>query len=603
MPALVAAEKGIQYHIGFGQSLNSYQWNTNFSFQKRIQGSALLTVAEDFNSSLIRLGSEDNKWKDDQKLRMGLLYPISPTLALKFSAQANQFTDKLSGFVSDIRTNSALAGLVAKPLNKVEISSSAGYKYDSRLNKKDRGFTYQLDITTDTLNLNDYQNQFLLSSNSDRYQQRRNNDFLFRYRVKKHFQQDTYDSLTFYWTKKRRDNYDRLGLDAFFIESLTEEIRGVSHYLSYGSRDGIRFEVKTVLNSRQTSVSKFSETTLVDERSKKEFDSENQAGIHWRHQRFKLNLALAFMTDNQKNQVPDSVKSSRFSRYFYYISPDFESSRFVLSGYSQINFGKNDTLVMRGAVSRFQYDTPENNVDDRDEFRMNFQISAIHHFTPSLKMIINSSVNLYHLVYIYKERSANNNWMRIFRLYPQIVYRPNRKFELTQTTEVLANYVDYDYDTGSSLTDIRSYVFRRFAMEHLLNAYFSDMMGISFSYKFEIEENGKLNWDRWTEILLTNRVNHWVRFNLNYQFKEKWYLSPGIIVFQRKERHQDLFSLQRATSSQSGDWLSYGPTLRIIYRPHERLNLSFEGVRRVVETPNKPASFIDFINLKLMWYR
>jgi len=596
--------KDFVYQIGFGQNLNSYQWRTGLYYNRPFAEKGLLEVSENYNTSLIQLSGAENKWKDDQKLNIDLSWIYSPIWKMKLSSSVYLFSDKFSGIASDINTNSTSLGVIFSPIKFIELSSLAGYKYDNRFNKIDRGATYFFDIrTTESVPINDYYNnaEFLLKG--DDYSFRKNNDVEFRYKIKKYFQQDTYDSLSVFWTKKRRDNYDRLNPFDINVESLEEENRGFSHFLSYGSRGGARLELRTLINSRSTSVGKFEDRILIDERSKTEFHSENEIGIFYNPNRLELNCSLAYVTDEQKNEVPDSLQSSRFSKYFYYISPDYKSSRLTLSSFGKYHISKSDTIQLKGAVSLFRYDTPENNMDDRDEFRMNIHLLEIHHFTPQLKFIFNGSINLYHLVYIFGERSANNNWMRIFRLYPQVIYKPNERFTLSQKVEVLANYVDYDFETGASSFDIRSYVFRRFAISEEANLVVTKRSGIYINYKFEIEENGKLNWDRWTEILLMNRKNHWLRCNLNYNFKKTILISPGLIFFKRTENKQSTFTFGSSLAGQRGDLFSYGPTLKINYAMNNNLEFNFEGMRRVIKRNGMDKSYINFINLRLAWYR
>ena len=599
--ALTPQDKDFVYQVGFGQNLNSYKWLTGIQYRRSFLGKGTLEVTENSNSFLIRLGNTDNKWKDDQKLDINLFWRYSPVWKLKFSTAAFKFSDKLSGITSDINTNWAAFGVVYSPFKKIELTSLTGYKYDARLDQVDRGATYFFDIkTTDYIPLKDYYNQFQFLAKGDEYSFRKNNDLELKYKVKKYFQKDTYDSLSVHWTKKRRDNYDRMNPFNIFVQSLDEENRGFLHFLSYAASENIHLKLRTLINNRQTSVSKFKEKYLVEERSKNEFHSENEIGVFFNHHKLELNCSLAYTTNNQKNEVPDSLKSSRFSRYFYYISPDYNSNRLTLSSYGKYHFLKSDTIQLKGAVSLFRYDTPENNMDDRDEFRLNLHLVEVHHFSQQLKFVFNGSVNLYHLVYIFGERSANNNWMRIFRLFPRVVYKPNKKLTISQNIEVLANYVDYDFETGNSSADIKSYVFRRFAISQQLKASVTKRSGIFISYKFEIEENGKLNWDRWTEILLMNRENHWLRANINYKIMNYFSISPGIIFFKRTESKQKKIM---ASSSMSRNMLSYGPTLKINYCPHENLDFSFESMRRIIERSGIKNTCINCFNLRLVWYR
>ena len=598
----ITAGDRFTYQIGFGQNLNSYRWQTAIRLRQPVLNGGLLTVGENFNSSLIRVNRLDDKWRDDQQLRISLKYPLHPSWGIQFFAQSNRLNDRISGLVDDIRTNFAMAGFYAEMMKKIRMNAAVGYKYDRRLSKIDQGVTYQINVSTDTLNLGGYRNKMVALVNEDRFPERRNSNLNVTYRVKKYFQRGTYDSLAVFFVQQRRDNYERFSPIGLFLESLSENVKGVRHLLSYGVNSNLRVSVRTDLQLRNSRVEKKYKQRMVDQRSKDEFHSENEVTMVMNSRRMDFNFSFGYRTDNQKNQVPDSVLASKFSKYFYYISPDFHSSRIALSLFGRFKFLRRDTLSLRAGVNKFQYDTPEANMDDRDELRMNFQINHVHYFSEQFKISLTASANLYHLVYIFSERSANNSWMRIFRLNPKIVFRPTENFRIIQISEVSANYVDYDYEAINSLSDVRSYVFRRFMIEHAIEWQFLPHISAVLDYKFEIEENGKFSWKRWTEIILTDRRNHWARLNLIYQPTANLMISPGIIYFRRDVKNGERFSVGSIVGSGRAGFLSYGPSFSVRYQPRARLTFSLEALRRAVEKSTGQQEFINFLNLGLNWY-
>ena len=601
-PAFAGKNDSLFYQVGFKQELNAYQWLSQIFYERPIFGKGVLRIGESFNSSLIRLSRNDRKWKDDQQLNLNLFLPYSKIWGVNFAASANKFSDRLSGIVSDIKTNWSTIGFRLQPRSKIELRSSIGYKYDDRQARIDRGITHNVHFKADSLIIKNYENQFFFLSRGDNYSIRKNTDFELKYQVRKYFQQDAFDSLYVFWTKQRRDNYDISNSDGFNIESLAQENRGFHHFLIYGSPIGIQFRFRTLLNSRVTGVDRYNQDNIDESRSKKDFHSENEIGMLLQRNYMALNFSLSYETDDQKNEIPDSLKAKRFSKRFYYISPDFKSSRLTVSARSNFYLFRSDTLQLSSSISRYRYDTPENNVDDRDEFRWNFMVAEIHNFSPYLKLISNGSVTLNHLVYIYGERSANNNWMRIFRLFPQLVYRPNNKFSITHDLEVYANYVDYDFEFGTSSTDLKSYVFRRFSFTQEIITRMTKRTSIFFSAKIELEENGKLDWDQWTEFLLMSRETYWLRANLTFQAQQHLFISPGICFSKRAEKKQSYLSFPGEFGGTDGTIVSYGPTLKLIYSPHEKMNLSFEGMRRVVTTNSVRKNFFNQFNLLLTWY-
>ncbi len=599
--ALVNPSDSLFYQTNFGQELNTYYWLYQIYYERPFFNKGLLHINENYSSSLIRLSRDDHKWKDDQQLNLELFMLLTKMWKLKFAAAANQFSDRLSGIVSDIKTNWSTIGFQFQPRSGIELNSSIGYKYDDRQVRLDHGMTYDFEGITDSVVFKDYENQFYFLNKRDKYSERDNNDFQLKYRVSKHFQEEAFDSLYIFWTKKRRDNYDLMDVNQINIESYEEENRGLQHYLIYGIPTGIQFRFRTLLNSRQTSVGKYIEDAANESRSKQEFHSENEIGFLMKRSYMALNFSLGYETDDQKNEVPDSSRTKKFSKYYYYISPDFESSRLTLSGRSAFYLFRSDTLQLSGSISRYRYDTPANNVDDRDELRWNFSIAEFHHFSPYLKLISNGSITLNHLVYIFGERSANNNWMRIFRLFPQLIYQPNNKFSLTHDLEVLANYVDYDFEFGSSSVDLKSFVFRKFSLTQEINAQITKHTSIFLSHRIELEENGKLDWQRWIEFLQMSRETYWLRTNLNFHAKEHIIFAPGFLYSRRVEKNQSYSSLSSDLGGKTGTMVSYGPTFRLLFTLKKQLNLSFEGMRRAVTMQSNQRSYFNNVNLVLTW--
>jgi hypothetical protein len=596
------ASQRLLYQIGFQQNLNAYQWLSSIQYQQPFWNRGSVGITGHLNSALIDFARNDQKWKEDQRLNFDWTWRFSPKLAARLSVAGFKFSDRLSGLVSDINTNWATAGLVVRPLAALQLVSDWGFKYDERLSRIDRGLTYNIECQTDPLILNDYEQQISLLHRADRYSVRRNSDLDFKYRVRKHFQHDTYDSLAVYWSQKRRDNYDPIELTKSYFESLEDKSSGIQNDLVYGLQPGVQLRFRTVLDSRVTGISKFQQRTKMESRAKREFHSQNEIGLMMRRGKILLDMNLGYETHDQKNEVPDSLRARRFSKYFYYISPDYQSNRLNLAANTRWSIGRSDTLQLSAAVSRYQYDTPETNMDDRDEFRCNLSLAEIHRFSPWLKLMLNGSINLYHLVYIFSERSANNNWMRIFRLYPQIVYQPNPRLSLTQQLEVLANYTDYDFETAASTGDLRSYVFRRLAISNDLNARVTRKSSVLLNYKIELEENGKLDWDRWIEYLLTERQSHWLKLSLQYQFQQNSFISPGVLLLTRRESYQPGLGFALGGREGLGDIRSYGPTLKLSYQPHARLSLFIEAMRRVVLTATVPRRYINHFDVNLTWY-
>jgi hypothetical protein len=139
------------------------------------------------------------------------------------------------------------------------------------------------------------------------------------------------------------------------------------------------------------------------------------------------------------------------------------------------------------AYVKFQYDTPEENTDDRDEQRFIMNLTYFHRFSPYLHMEWDVYTYLYHQIYLFNPQSQNNNWNRVFKLNPRVHYRNGRLTNKISST-VLANYTVYDFE--NRLTNKSSFIYRRFSLSDSLMIPVYKRFGLVLLGRFELEEQG-----------------------------------------------------------------------------------------------------------------
>lgn len=589
--------------LSFEQNFNIYKWLYGFDINTDINSKASILVTEKFNSTLMRVNDNQKKWKDDEQLFIDFSWKFSPKLIGKVLTSSIFFSDRLSGIKNDIKTNSGSLGFIYNPSTLLSLDTRVGYKFDDRLDKLDHGATYLFDIRIPYLEVSEYENSLRFLFGGDEFAVRKNRDIDIHYNVKKDFYLGTSDSLSLTWSKRRRDNYDQFDLATLSIETLEEELGRFSNMLKYHVNDNMWVDVLSNISTKQTKVSRFNTGDLDVARSKQEVTTFNEFTVNFESKDIKESLKFGYLTGIQKNDIPDSLKNSPFSYRFSYVSPDYKSSRISLANVLKVRFSDKDSLTSNFSISRYRYDTPDElNYDDHDELRINAGISQIHYFNDLLKLSLNLGVNLKHLVFIFGERSADNNWMRIFRLRPELTFTPDKKLKWVQSMEILANYVDYDFEQTFNPTDIRSYVFRKFSMQQVIYYHWNRKLHFNINYRLELEENGKLIWDQWKETVITTRRNHYLRSSVDYTPWPAFTFSTGFVVYDRKENFEIYETSSNSGSQNLNDYFSFGPSIRIIYAPHPKLNFSLTGVRRFIDRVEQNRYFINNINLNLSWY-
>ena len=512
-PFLVNSIQAPNSEIGFRQEFNTYVWNYNLNKSFNLSPKLYFLVAENFKSSMLKLSTEEDKWKDDQNALFKIGYSPLSGLQLLAGGQSIIFVDRQSGYNNDSRIYSGYLGFQFNPGVKYYLAGKAGPKRESRFEQTDNGINYNLEFKTKNIEYEDYRHSLSLLLDDDKYKNRNNNNHLAVYHVSRTFNPGTSDSLRIFWQNQQRDNYSSIYGD---VESLSENNRGIENNLIYRAASFLDINLSSRILFKDVQVSSFGPTT--DEKKRKRNDQQvsNSVALVYRKNDLLSKMNISYWSQEQTYDIDVGNVSTPFSRRTAFVTPNNESKRTTLSWVNYVHLTSKDSLSTYMSASKFQYDTPDtNNFDDRDELRINSNITYFHKFRDDFLFEMQLGVNLYHMVYIFGERSADNNWNRIFRLRPSLYYQPSSSFKLKQTFEVLANYVDYDFEEPA--VTIKSFVFRKFAMEDSVAIKLMPRTRLLSDFRLQLEENGQLSWEQWAEKILLTRNSLWINSYLNYQ--------------------------------------------------------------------------------------
>lgn len=582
---------------GFRQEFNTYLWHINTGLDKTISPRLNFSFFENFRTSMLRLATEADRWKDDQNLGIKIRYTLSTKVLLHTQATSIIFLDKQSGFNNDFQTHSGNVGFVYTPIPQIRSNFLIGPKWDSRFDLNDKGLTYGLDLKADQLSMADYENNFEFSLGEDRYNQRINSNMLAAYRVNKNFSSDASDSLFVFLNNRRRDNYVSNVGD---IESQRENIKGFRNRLYYKVSQSTNFNINSLVELKNVELLQYGETSNDRRRKRNDQRISNDASLTLKKKKTQASFNVSHWIQEQRYDIDVSESDKPFSSRTAFVTPDNSSSRIIMYADLRSKIGKGDSLTLYISTSKFQYDTPDtNNFDDRDELRINTRASYLHRFSSELSLELQASVNLYHMVYIFGERSADNNWNRIFYLRPIIFYQPFKKVTFNQSFEVLSNYVDYDFD--DVVVSTKSFVFRKFAMTDSLHWQVLPRTFLLVDYRLQLEENGQLSWERWSEKILVTRQKHWFHIYWKYVISEYFNLVPGYTFYSRDEWRHNNDPLGNEVVEKIGTYKSHGPILRFLYFPSQNLRLFVDATRYKVSATGQDNSYVNNIEMGLKW--
>lgn len=581
--------------VSFKQNLNNYLWRFILNYSKDWERRKRLLLVEEFTSSLLRTATAGNKWKDDHQFKFSFIYNPQSAWGCFLSTLSSIYMDRQSVFhkENDIKTTSARIGLRFKPVKAVKVSLMGGINWDERLQQKDNGITYGFDFEVTGLNLREYNNNLRLKTEGDNLGERKQRDFSFSYQVGRTFYPETSDSLRFFYSRRKRSYYISTQGD---IETREERLNRLANRLTYKLTPRVKLLWIWSIFKREVTVDQIIHGYLTGKRQRVDQGNQNLVRILYQSHKLRALMGISYIATTEDYKI-SSFKRTPFSTPFGTL--DNRGSRLVFHSLISLALSASDSLTLYASASRFKYDTPDtSNFDDRDELRIDFNLMGNHRFSPFLELELTAGVNLHHLVYIFGERSADNNWTRIFRISPTIQYQPWERLHLMQRFEVLANYVDYDFE--QTFPEVRSFVFRRFSLTDSLGLKLTDKTILDIYYRLDLEENGRLLWEEWAEEPLLSRNNHSLDIHLNYNSGQSLSLSSGVTLFRRTEWRYGT-DPQGTSKKKVKEFTSFGPTLKLRYILTDNLQIRFSASRLAVKDTGRRKYSIDNFEINLHW--
>jgi hypothetical protein len=590
----------------YRSGLNTESWNGGLFLEKMLNSNTKLLFTETIKSSRLQAGSKTNQWKDQNLFLLNLSYHLNPYVSFQMVINSILFSDNQSGYIinvsesktgyaNDIKTHMLGIGTSYRTKH-FSIPALIGIKEDRRFKQIDRGWHFRFGVDLPRVDLGDYINRFAGKLETDNLNRRKNSTFNMDYLVYRLFFTDASDSLKLRLDSRRRDYYISQTGE---IESREETSQTAENILNYRLNKSVKCKFRVSLSARSLKINLLTGPQKGPKRERKDFNTAWSLYFLINKPSIQSNLKLSYIGQDQTYQLAKSMPSSFYSGSSLLITPDNKSSLTTLSMHIGWQWRSADSLIVFSSLQKFRYDTRSfENFDDRDELRFRLDIQNVHYFSPTFSLQLAFRINLLHLVYIYGEKSANNNWARIFKFGPKIRWNPSSKVRFSQSAEIMANYVDYDYE--SSFSDIRSFLYRKFRFEDSTWIQLTPRTSLFCFYRLELDENGKLLWEKWLEQKLVDRTSHTLTINLDYKPWPGFQVGPGYTIFNRKG-FRYITDLSASNDRELyRDFRSYGPLIRIIYRS-KRLRFRLSGSTLTTKTLNFKNQILTRINLSMSW--
>ena len=595
-----------QTSIGFERNLNTYFWKGTTYYEGSV-GDWDIRLRELFRSTLIQ--THQKFIKDEQNFALVVARKLTEKVGMQFDASSLVLSDNRAIGINRASIHSGLVGLRFQ-LDKIgTIIPSVGVKSDNQTGQKDNGLSYRIASQIGELDLSGYKTNFYGRFSEDRITPRKGESHTAALFIEKSFLQQTKDSLGVQFFRNRRDFYfpaDSLVASSFGvsnnIEQRIEEIVDVTNQLQYGAGGNLSFTINTSLYRRGIAKNinyKTFASPLGSLFDTKISEFKLDAFIQGQYQSDRMNASLRFgYGERDEDHQPKSFTGADRNRFELRQTSERRKNnstqRTALIGSAQVAVTPENLLSLSGFASLLRYDTPSTeNTDDRDELLMIFGFSDRQRLGNNLTFSLSADAVLNHIVYLFSDRSANNNWNRVFRLSPRIEYRPNPKLRTTNAFEVLANYTVYDFE--NQVFSVRSFSFRQLSFIDSTTYQLSRRVALDLSARVKLYERGQLSWREFKErpVNYFDDRTYWGQFR--YTPKANLTVAVGFRYFSLTRFRYDV--RERVFDSRL---VNYGPTCLFEWSMNRDTRLFITGWYEVQAQSGGPSESVSNVAMSII---
>ena len=509
----------------------------------------------------------NRQWTFEEDLLFRRVQPIYPRCDLRTWVHANVYSDEYQNQMHWVQQGT---GVALKPFEWAEVFPAFGIQEDSRQGYRDRGTLLTSSLSVEPPSWGNGS----ISWGVEELGNRQNRDFEAQYRARGDFRTDTFDEFEARYLQQHRAYYLTTRGE---IARREETERSIQNQLGYPLGKGHQLRINT--SARDSRVQIASGSTHNEHQ---EVETEMQISVLTSWKAYNGEIAYEWNAQNQE-----------------YDQDRINGRHQALRATGDIQLTPADRVLLSASVLKNRFDTPDSlNYDDRDEWSTRMSITYIRPLNRFVEWSQEVAVYLDHLVYIYSEKSENNNWRRVFRLASSLKSTPFSGVENRNGFLVTTTYRDYDFDNEENP---RSDVYRRFTAIDSLDLPIMQRFNGMLIYQLDLEDRGLLDWSEWVEQISEEYRTHRVQAMVRYRSPLGWILSAGWIETLRYGWQYSSTTTNVRTRSLFQDIRTRGPTMTWNWHNNNTFEIQTSGQWQWVKDQERGDQSLLFADLNLRW--
>ncbi|MFH0736534.1 MAG: hypothetical protein V1773_18075 [bacterium] len=489
----------------FNKQLNTYILNTDLIFSSR-SNNLFWGIKENY-SSTINITSFNNV-KDEQYFSFITDYRISQLLQPGILIKHSIYSDDRKIDINQASNLNAILYTKIYPINKIQITPYFGYSDNQQVSENNQGLIYGIEGNVNRLKISDINLFSNAKFENEDISPRKNQLRFINFNLENEFDEGLKNNISVYYTSLRRDFYfepDTVTAAFFKINNNIQTRTESNYYLQerifyYAPQSNIGFDISGKVSWRD--IDKSTRYIYVNNAAPSTFDSkinefrlDFNASLEYRNDFMSSNIRLVYSEQEEKHIAK---RINGVSNIFYDERNDLEKQLNNKAKQSTITITNNFSISEKDELSislfhrKLVYDTPsEKNFDDRDELLTMLRVYYLRSISPFFDFFVNLEGNFNKIVYLFAERSSNNNVKRVIKLASGGYYS-GKYFASSNSVEVSANYVVYDFEDLNPT--YQSYAFRQFQYRDSTGINLDKNISCVVNGYIKLSEQGDFNW-------------------------------------------------------------------------------------------------------------
>jgi hypothetical protein len=573
------------------KQLNTYYLSSKLFYNKDFEKYSF-DVTEDYNSTFIK--SADKSIRDEQFLSASAAYNITPYLKLGILGNNTILSDNRKIEINQASVSNAMIFSDLTPGVNVHISPFFGYSNNRQIGENDNGFIYGGEGLVDDFELSNFNLSSRLRFRNEDISPRKNLLRYFNLTANSVFNENVSNYITTGYLQNRKDFY--YSADSVIsreyditnnIQSRDETAYLLEDGLTYnGFASNFGLDLKGRLDWRN--INRDTRYHPVQVLSSSVFDSrieelkfELESNFRYITSSFSGRLKVNYSERDEKHIAKNFLNTSSI---FFDERQDIEnkknnnSARIAVSMQGDWDISGSDKLSFSVYQNKLRYDTPSpDNYDDRDELLSIIRLRYIHVLTPYINAFSTAEGTQSHIVYIFSEKSSNNNINRVIKFSAGGEYH-GKNVSSINSFEVSANYTVYDF--RDLVPNLRSFSFRQFTAIDSSTIRLDKKFSIKNYGYIKLSQQGELNWSAFSEKP--------TRFLQEIYAEPKFVLSYNNVSFGLGSRIFSLltFNYDGRKKIKDSDYLSIGPLTEILWLAENTIYFKIYGWYEFITVDN-----------------